>query len=370
MSSLQFPCFDYIIGLYNGDCDCLTGRPSDYNESDSGLYMSDLIEPKVINGLLNCDQGASVWELMSVTQAQAINYFIAESNTLLMKANKLKRLPYYGGVGMSTFTKDLTITNGYYAGVRLISPLIRSGYLKIKKIGLLLNQTTALNLVIYDRTGTVLHTLALNATANVHTVNTLPAVITLPLYDAYLDYIEYFFVYQLAGFEPKNNGIYSCSACQKSHFGWMDFEHSHKLPWHSWINVGGFTSNGLPDFDSTAQGTESMNGLTFDIELGCKVEEVFCKDALDFQGNYLARAMAIAIQMLSAALFVDKILLSPNLNRMQMINHEQLTASSLEWKGKYAEMINFIVDNTDVEALSDCYECRDVVEMIKVGIFS
>jgi hypothetical protein len=113
-----------------------------------------------------------------------------------------------------------------------------------------------------------------------------------------------------------------------------------------------------------------MNGLTFDIELGCKVEEVFCKDALDFQGNYLARAMAIAIQMFSAALFVDKILLSPNLNRMQMINHEQLTASSVEWKSKYAEMINFIVDNTDVEAINDCYECRDVVEMIKVGIFS
>jgi len=369
MSSLNFPCYDNIIGLYQGTCDCYDPAPTDFNESDSGLYISDLLEPKLIDGLLNCDQGASIWDLMEIVRDLSIRYFIADSNALLLKNNKLKRTPYYGGLGTSTYTKDLTITNGYYAGVRIISPLIRSGFLKIKKIGLLLNTTTALNLVIYDRTGTVLHTIALNATANVHTINTLATAIELPLYDSYLDYIEYFFVYQIAGFEPKNNGVFTCSTCQKTIFGWMDWGYSQRHPWHSWINIGGFTSNGLPDFDSTAQGTQMLNGLTFDIELGCRVNEVFCQDQLDFEGNTLAQAMAIAIQKLSGALFVEKILLSTNLNRNIMINREELTAKAVEWRDVYKEMIDYIVSNIDIEA-NDCFECKDVVEMIKVGIFS
>jgi hypothetical protein len=366
MSSLNFPCYDEIIGLYNGDCPCYE---CDFGASDSGLYISDLLEPKFIDGLLNCDQGDSICDLMEIVRDLAIRYFIAESNALLMKHNKLQRMPYYGGVGMSTFTKDLSITNGYYAGVRVISPVIRSGYLKIKKIGLILNTTQAVTVWVYDRNGTLLHTLALNATANVHTINTLATAITLPLYDPYLDYMEYYFVYQVAGFQPKNNSIYSCSSCNKFHPGWMDYSYHSKLPWHHWINVGGFTSNGLPDFDSTAQGTEHLNGMTFDVELGCLVNEVFCKDALDYEGNTLAQAMAIAIQKLAGALFVDKILTSQNLNHAIMINREQLAANATAWRASYAEMIDYIVSNIDIES-NDCFECRDMVEMIKVGIFS
>lgn len=369
MSVTNFPCYDYIIGLYNGDCNCLTGRPADYNDSDSGLYISDLLEPKVLDGLLNCDQGASVWDLMEDARDLAIRYLIAESNALLLKTNKLKRKPFYGGVGASTYTRDLALVNGTYAGVRMITPPIRSGYLKIKKIGLLLNNTQALTVTVYDRNGTLLQTLNLNATANVHTINTITPI-TLPLYNEYLDYNDYYFMYQVNGFEPKNNGIYGCASCSKNHYSWMDWEYSNKHPWHAWINVGGFTSPTIPDFmNDTTSGTDLMNGMTFEVELGCLVNEVFCKDALDYGGNTLAQAMAIAIQKLAGALFVDKILLSPNLNRMQMINHEQLSASAVEWRATYAEMINYVTENIDIEA-NDCFECRDIIEMIKGGIFA
>jgi hypothetical protein len=249
-----------------------------------------------------------------------------------------------------------------------VSPLIKSGYIKIKKIGLLLNSTQAITLFIYDRNGTLLHTLNLNSTANQHTINTITPI-TLPLHDPYLDYMQYTFAYQVNGFQPKNNGVVGCSTCQKTTFGWFDWSHHSKLPWHQWVNVGGFTSNGLPDFDSTASGTQTLNGLTFEVELGCLVNEVFCKDALDYEGNTLAQAMAIAIQKLSAALFVDKILTSQNLNRAIMIDREQLAKSATEWRATYAEMIEYIVSNVNIES-NDCFECRDMIEMIKVGIFS
>lgn len=366
MSAPDTSCYDYIIGLYNGDCDCLDGRPSDYNESDSGLYISDLLEPKMIDGLLNCDQGDSVWELMEIVRELAIRYFIADSNALLTKTNKLKRKPYYGGVGLSTYTKDLTLSTGY-AGVRMRTPLIRSGYLKIKKIGLLLDTTTAVSLSVYDRNGTLLHTIALNATANVHTINTLATPITLQLYDDYLDYIEYWFQYTVAGWKPKNNGY--CCTCEKHRPGWGTFQWSRRHPWTEWLGVGGFNTLTPEYMNESSSPSDHMNGLTFEVELGCLVNEVFCKDSLDYSGNTLAQAMAVAIQRYSAMLFVDKILTSPNLNRQIMIDREQLSKSKDEWKQSYQDMITYITDNIDITA-NDCFECRDIIEMISGGIFA
>jgi len=369
MSAPDNSCYSYVIGLYNGSCDCYAGKPVDFDVSDSGLYISDLLEPKFIDGLLNCDAGASIWTLMDEVRDLAIRYFIADGNALLLTTNKLKRAPYYGGLGLATYTRDMTIPDLNYAGVRIISPLIRSGYLKIKKIGLLLNSTEAITLTIYDRHGTLLHTLNLNSTANVHTVNDI-ADITLPLYDEYLDYIEYFFVYQVNGFQPKNNSLYACSSCQKNRPPWGNFPYNSKHPWANWVNAGGFNSIALPDFmNSTDSGSDYMNGLTFQIELGCLVNEVFCQDALDFSGNTLAQAMAVAIQMKAGALFIDKILNTTNLNRAVMLDREQQQKNKDEWLANYNEMLKYIAENIDITA-NDCFECRDLVDMIKAGIFA
>ena len=368
MSAPSNDCYDQIIGLYNGDCDCLDGRPLDYNESDSGLYISDLLEPKFIDGLLNCDQGDSVWEMMEDVRDLSIRYFIADSNALLLKSNKLKRNPFKGGIGLSTYTKDRTLTALDYAGVRLYSPLIRSGFIKIKKIGLLLNTTTAINLFIYNRNGELLHTIPLNATANVHTINDITDI-TLPLYDEHLDYIEYHIFYQVNGFQPKNNQLHACSTCQKHKPGWGHWYYDHKHPWIHWVNVAGFNSTGLPDFDTTLTGYDYLNGLTFQVEIGCMVGEVFCKDALDFDSNTLAAAMAVAIQHKAGIEFISKVLRSQNLNRHILAWREQLTKDRDEWVKTYQDMITYISDNIDIEA-NDCFECKDVIEMIHGGIFA
>ena len=369
MSAPSTDCYANIVGLYSGDCNCYDAAPAGYDISDSGLYLSDLLEPSFIDGLLNCDQGASVWTLMEDVRDLAIRNFIADSNALMLQSNKLRRQPYYGGLGMSTFTRDLSVVNGYYAGARIITPIIRSGYLKIKKIGLLLNTTTPLTLDIYDRNGTNLYTLNLNATANIHTVNDITDI-TLPLYDDYLDYMEYWFIYTVNGFQPKNNGVYSCVTCERNKPEWGQFIYSPKHKWSNWLNIGGFTSAALPNFmNTTTSGVSSLYGLTFQVELGCLVNEVFCKDQLDYEGNTLAQGMALAIQKLSAVYFIDKILTSPNLNRDIMINREQLGIMKQEWIAGYQEMIHYITDNIDVTA-TDCFECRDIIEMLHGGIFA
>lgn len=368
-------CYDYIIGLYNGDCECYDGKPADFDTSDSGLFLSELLEPSLINSLLNCDQGASIWQLMEIVRAYAIKLFISDTNALLMKSNKLTRLPFYGGIGRNKYTKTHALTAGYYAGVRMFAADIVSGYLRIKKIGGIFDTTGTVDILIYDNNGDLLHTVTIDTIANQHKLTTLASVIELPLHDEYQDNLEYWFIYQVGAAMPKNNDL-SCNCEQwtpcfdKSHPYWSQTKSNKKNGWGDYVMVGGFYASALPDFMNSSQTTKNdMYGLTFDVELGCKVGEVLCKDQLDFDGNTLAQAIAVAIQKKSAALFIDKILLSPELNRIIMLDREQLSKSRDEWLSDYDTMVNYIAENTDVR-VNDCLECRDLIEMSKGKILA
>lgn len=370
--SLPPDCYEYIIGLYNGDCDCYDGKPVDFDESDSGLYLSDLLEPSFIDALLNCDQGVSIWELMAIVRAYAIKLFIADTNALLLKSNKLTRLPFYGGIGRNKYTKNHALIPGYYAGVRMYAADIVSGYFKIKKIGTIFNATGTIDLMIFDNNGTLIDTLTLNTTADQHTQNTVD--IELPLHDEYQDNLEYWFLYQV-GSMPKNNDL-SCN-CElwtpcfdKYRPYWRQTKSNKKNGWGNYLMVGGTYTAALPNFMNSSQTTKNdMYGLTFEVELGCKVSEVLCKDQLDYEGNTLAQSIAVAIQMKSGALFVDKLLNSPELNRIVMLDREQLAKSKEEWLTTYGAMVNYIADNVDV-SVNDCLECRDLIEMTKTRILA
>jgi hypothetical protein len=112
-----------------------------------------------------------------------------------------------------------------------------------------------------------------------------------------------------------------------------------------------------------------MYGLTFEVELGCYVNEIFCEDTLDFDSNMLAQAMAVAIQKSAGALFIDKLLRTPNLNRTVMLDREGLQKAKEEYLASYQTMVQYIVDNIDY-ANNDCIECRDIVDMIHGGIMA
>ena len=278
MSAPDLSCFDYIIGLYNGDCECYSGKPLDFDQSESGLYISDLLEPKFIDSLLNCDQGASIWELMEIVRELAIRNFIADANALLMKQARLIRIPYRGGIGRATWTKNLSLTAGDYAGARMRCAPVRSGFIKINKIGLIPSVNCSPSLLIYNLNGDLIDTIILNGVANKHTQTAVN--IELPLYDEYLDNQEYFFIYQVGAWQPKNNDV-SCT-CERFRPLWGGFSqyNQHKRHnWAQWLQVGGWTDSTLPSFNADELGSASnyMYGLTFDVDLGCRINEIFCK---------------------------------------------------------------------------------------------
>lgn len=376
MSVQKLPCYDYIIGLYQGSCDCYDGRPEDYNTSDSGLYISDLLEPKFIDGLLNCDQGASIWELMEIVRNLAIRNFVGDTNALLMQSNKLSRSPFYGAIGRAKYSRTLALTSGYYAGVRIFCADIVSGYLRIKKIGTLFSQTGTISVTVYDSYGNSLGTYSLATEANKHKVTTLPSVLELDLHNEYTENMEYFILYQVGSNQPKNNDL-TCRCggrwipvFNKKNPYWYQTKSNRQYGWTEFLMAGGYYGSALPDwYETPVNANNNMNGLTLDVELGCKVAEVLCKDELDYDGNTLAQAMAIAIQNEATTLFLDKILASPNLNRITMAYREDLLRRIEAYDTKYKEMIAYIAENADIKQ-NDCFECKDIVEMIKTGILS
>ena len=365
-------CYGYIVGLYNGECPCYDFAPADYNESQSGRYLSDLFEPKFIDGLLNCDQGDSIWTLMEDVREGAVRDFIADTNAVMMKVNRLKRQPYKGAIGRAGWTKDLSLEVGRYAGVRMFCADIVSGFIKIKKIGTLFGTTGTITLSCYNNLGDLIETWTLDTTADTHDVTTITEL-ELPLHNAYVDNLEYWFIYEIP-YNPKDNNLLCNCGKWRPVFNlsnpyWHQIKSNKQYRWGDYLMAGGYYGT-LPNFiDPPTTANDRTYGLTFDVELGCKVGEALCLEELDYESNTLAGAMSQAIQKKMGAMFVDKILLSQNLNREILTMREDLAGFKNEWLKGYYEMINYIAENVEVEN-NDCFECRDLIEMSKGRILA
>ena len=91
--------------------------------------------------------------------------------------------------------------------------------------------------------------------------------------------------------------------------------------------------------------------------------------ALDFEGNMLARAMAIAVQHKAASILASWVINSGNLSRFTLINTEQMIEDIKKWDKIYIDMITFISTEVDITT-NDCLACKDIWEMAKRGILA
>jgi len=373
--SANLECFDYIIGLSRTDCsECYT-IPADAGTSLSNLFIDELESLRSISGLENCERGEDVFQLMSESRDEAILYFMSDIELRLQEMYKLRRNPFKGSIGRVKTTASRALTVGNWAGVRMACADVVSGVLTITNIGTLFESSGTIDLYVYNNLGELEGSYTLNTVANTHTSN--PVNIELPLHADYIDNLEYFFVYVVAG-QPLNNTADStkCSlsfnTCNPySECGVNYYSQTNKqYGWTEWLMAGAFSDSTLNDLDDCSTTTSSyMNGLTFLVELRCKVNEVLCMDELDFVANPLAMAMAHAIRYKAGELLVNKILLSPNLRRETMINTEALVAARDVWIVKYDKLAEDLTKRIDV-TINDCLECRDGQEIILGGIFS
>ncbi|MCX6328204.1 MAG: hypothetical protein NTZ85_01635 [Bacteroidia bacterium] len=373
--SLPLTCWDYIIGLSRTECECYDAVTT--LRSDSGLYLDELVELRSVNGLLNCEHGTEIWDMMSNSRDEAVRIFIGDVNALLMRSYQLKRQPYYGAIGRVKYSADMSLTTGYYYGARIFCANIVSGNLIIKKIGTLFNTTGTITLWVYNNKNELVATRTLNTTANTHNNNVLAVPIELPMHDGYVDNLEYYFIYKLAANIPKNNEV-KCNCGKfkatfntgKPYFFWSQAESRSQDYWSRYAMVGGFARSSITDLSDLPTVTSNyMHGLTFEVEFKCIINEVLCKDYFDFDANPLAISTALAIRYKAGQLLLEMILRTVNINRDVMINREQITADRDAILAKYNEHVNYIASNVNVQA-NDCLECRDLIKIAKAGIFT
>jgi hypothetical protein len=374
MSTPDISCWDNIIGLSRTECDCYDAITA---ISNSGLYLDELIQLRSVNELLNCEEGSDLWDKMDKARENAIRLFIGELNLELLKHFKLKREPFYGNIGRIKATGTAAVTNGYYYGIRVYCCDVVGGVFKIKKIGTLFNKTGAVTVFVYNNMNELLGTYSLNTVANVHTVNDI-VDLELPMHDGIIDNLEYYIIYQYTtagAYVPLNNEI-KC-ACGKfravfdtSKPYWFGTQSDKQYYWTHYAMAGGFLKSDIVDLSDLSSTTSNFTyGLTLECEFKCKIQQTLCEDYFDFEANPLAIATAIAIRYKAGELLINDILTTPNINRNVMINREHLLAMKDEIMGKYRENLNYIAQNINVRS-TDCYECRDIIDMTTKGIFA
>lgn len=368
-----YSCYDYVIGLYRGTCDCWDPKGNfilDYNTSYSDLFLNELYPLNNLEGLEGCENN-DLWTLMDRARTRAIINFVTDTNALLSKEYKLAHRPFKGVIGRIKHERDRTI-NTTYAGVVLRCDPMKSGYLTLTNIGTLFNYTGTVEVTIYDNLNTNYGSYTLTTTEDTF-VNNAVSELTLPLKSDYTDYLEYYFIYTLGGHQPRDNDLSCLCGSFKPYYNLKEPYYTKQKPamygWADYVMVGGVEVDDTDFMNDTLCPSTMMNGLTLGVELRCHVGETLCEDELDFVGDPISGAIAHAIWYKAGFLMADMIITSGHVNRQTMMNREQLADYQKEWIEKYNSMIQYIVENVDISK-SDCFTCRDHLHIHRAGILS
>ena len=123
-----------------------------YNQSTSGLFLSDLLPEEEIQGLVNCDN--TVWDAYTDARRIAVKEFAQSLNVHVLRRHQVARKAFSGYLGESTNDGTLS-TAKTYAGLRIRTNPVKSGYLRISRIMAMFSATGTVPITIYDGDGTV-----------------------------------------------------------------------------------------------------------------------------------------------------------------------------------------------------------------------
>jgi hypothetical protein len=346
-------CFDDIIGLTRTPCNDYLEISDAYTTSDSGLYLDELIPLSKIESLLNCKVGENVFVFMQKAVNNAIVDFRIDATAILGQQSKLRRQPFNGQIGK--VKRDSVLTNlvdGRYYGLVLKCNDIVSGELVINTIGMMFDTGVPMFFSIYDNVdGFLTNFVASTGSGNLVTQN---VNVTLPLHSDYVENLEYYILYQYDGdTTPYNNVLYDAlptNAPKKSQtnkqFGYTDYLIASGVGIDDTSRIGHYN----PPANKTCY------GLTLNVSLRCKVEEIWCYDEMDYVGNPIDMAIAKAVRLKAASNLLRDIALSENLNFETIVGGETLGEWDERLTIEYSDVMNYIINNIDVSK-TDCFEC-------------
>lgn len=363
-------CFSNIIGISKRDCDCFA---TSGEESLSGLYVDDLVELADVFDIIDCQNGDDVSEVIENSIDQANREFMADFNINVLNRFKPRRQPFIGQIGKATYKNNLRLLNGKIAGIRIYCNNIKTGMMKINKIGGVFSNTGTVDLYIFNNLDELVDEITINTVAGRQTFTDVS--LELPLSHNGVDNIEYYIYYDVDVLnQPKDNEI-KCGTCGafKPRFNlrmpYFSGNHGEQYNWSNWVMVGGLYSDPQDTWmtycEKVYTTTNLMYGLTLQAELSCDTNQIVCNDDMDYQKNPIDHAIAHAIRYKAAMIILDKILRSGMINRLTLLNREEKEKQLQELNTKYWNIVTYIIDNIPE---SDCYACKPRYEMAVRGI--
>ncbi len=342
-----------------------------YNVSGSGLYISDLMPEEEIAGLQACDE--TVWTLYQRAREIAIKDFVRDLNVSLQRRFKTRFPTWKDFIGNKKYEGRLTSSSAY-AGVRIRTNGLRSGYLKITKIITLFEESGTLALTIYDQDGAVV-TPQFNVTTTAGAKSVTSVNILLPLRDDMTDEQDYYIVYEYdSGNKGALNKLY-CAPCNAGlrfsptlnvetySLSGPNLPGNHAQAWHNFFAMGGWEGDSVTDFsNSSDEMSQYLNGLGFEIETGCDMNAGLCSVVSGFDGNPWAMSAATAIQYRAAAWLVERRTNTSIVKRQNTVNKETILNAAEKWEGQYAEILTYLASNVP-ETVNDCLECKPKMRM-------
>lgn len=343
-----------------------------YSDSLSGLFITDLLPEEEIAGIEGCDK--TLWDLMQKARDTAIADFKTALNINLAARYKVKHGTFKGFVGSDKNAGTLTTAKDY-AGIRIRTAGMRSGYLKITRIMTMFSATDTITATIYkarimdEETGetdleVVVPAFSLN-TVNGPAINTVN--IELPLLGDFSNGQDYLLVYEYdAANKPRLNKLY-CQPCSGSTIMPIDYDaniypsrkdYPAKIAWHNFFLIGGWEGDiAGGQTEIPAQVTEYLNGMSLEIEAGCDMSAGLCGMVETFGSNPFAMGAATAIQRRAATFLMRRRLSSSKPNRNNAVNREGIEKELRTWEAEFSEIINYLSTNMP-DTSNDCLECK------------
>jgi len=363
MSNPINACLQDIIGLSQTPCDCWTDKPEDYNTSDSGLFLDELLPLNTFTNLGDCED-ADVWSFMENARTEATKTTLNAVKSGLLKQYELAYTTFKGKIGEAKATSLIGFTTAYAGLIMRCNP-IRSGKMKINAIGTFFNATGTKHVYVMDNLGNIHAEYNLITTANTYVNNALSTPLELPLYSEDTAILHYYIVYADDAIKPYNNTI-TCEHCSgftpcwsTGNNCWLRPVKNNRYFWAKYLQVSGLTFNALADLYTTEFGySNALYGLTVDVETWCNIDDVFCDSTVNYEGSLIHGALAEAIRFKAAEYTINKILTTDKLTRSKLINRESLITLKASFSVDFDDKVQYIADNLDISATS-CLQCKD-----------
>lgn len=350
---MALTCLDTLVGLTDKDCSCYTtGRPAEYDTSDSGFYLTDAeygfpVQQAVFENT-PCED--SFWDALADARTKAIQSFKTDLRSALSMMREKTFPSWEGYIGKLKWNR-YNPTAQDTIGVQLRPTKRKHGFIQINKIYLGIDTSTDITLTVKSTDPSFSEqSYTISTTADTFTEYTISGGLRLPMYRKGLDHLHYFFEYEVDGTKPMNNELWCCGS----------------QPWMQYVKAGSysFAQANISNFDRYGFRTgKAANGIALDMQFECDDLDWLC-DLTSVNGYDLREVAARCIQFKGAINLIAYVLDSGKVNTYSILEAERLSAKAAHLNEMYQTNIHWIAQNMPAE-ITGCWGCRKDAPKVK-----